>query len=261
MSKFEKKFNYDDVFLRTLTLGAMAEFYRKVRWINRWTDDKGGYREKLITVPVYYGLIGDERFNLDAFVDEIVGNRPDLNIDPKPRAHFVLESSTIKRTEYSNPNVDVEYYKEENGILKKYLGKMRFLPIKATFKIEILLSKEIEVMKCQQSLWDFFFAYKYFYIKQDGIKTECIIDIPDDKQAEIQREIDGLKGKGDTDKYIKFQFDIHSYYPIEPIETPPIVATNCNRVLFKGNMKSLASNTNEKVYIGGNINKTKKKNI
>jgi hypothetical protein len=259
MNKFDKKFNYDEIFLRNLTLGSMLEFYRKVRWINKWTDNKGLYKEKLITLPVYYGLVGDERFDLDAFVDEIVSERPELNIDPKPRAHFVLESSTIKRNEYSNPNVNVEYYKEENGILKKYLGKIRFLPIKATFHIEILLGKEIEIMKCQQSLWDFFFAYKYFYIKQNGIKIECILDMPDDKQVEIQREIDGLKGKGNTDKYIKFNFDIHSYYPIEPIETPPIIATNCNRVLFKGNTRSLNSINNNKVYIGGNVNKCKKK--
>ncbi len=250
MNKFEKKFNYDDVFLRSLTLGSISEFYRKVRWINRWSD-----KEKLITLPVYYGLIGDERFELDAFVDDIIGQRPELNIDPKPRAHFVLESSIVKRTEYANPNVNIEYYKEENGILKKLIGKMRFLPIKATFKIEIILGKEIEVMKCQESLWEFFFAYKYFYIKHNGIRLDCILDIPDEKLIEIQRTIDGLKGKNDTEKKISFSFDVHSYFPIEPKETPPIVATNCNRVLFKGTTRSLGHKGNNKVFIGGNINK------
>jgi hypothetical protein len=252
MNKFEKKFNYDDVFLRNLTLGSMVEFYRKVRWINRWSD-----KEKLITLPVYYGLIGDERFELDAFVDDIVGQRPELNVDPKPRAHFVLESSVVKRNEYANPNVNVEYYKEENGILKKLIGKMRFLPIKATFKIEILLGKEIEVMKCQESLWEFFFAYKYFYIKHNGIRLDAILDIPDEKQADIERTIDGLKGKNDTDKKISFSFDVHSYFPIEPKETPPIVATNCNRVLFKGTTRSLGQKGTPKVFIGGNINRKK----
>jgi len=253
MSKFDKKFNYDDVFLRSLTLGAMSEFYRKVRWVNTWDT-----KQKLITVPCYYGLIGDERFLLDAFVDDIIGTRPDLNVDLKPRAHFVLQNSVIKRNEYSNPNVNVEYYEEKNGILKKLSGKMRFLPVKATFNIEILLGKEIEMMKCQESLWEFFFAYKYFYIKHDNIRLDCILDIPDDKQYEIQRTIEGLKGKGDTDKHIKFSFDVHSYFPIKPIESPPIVATNCNRVLFKGKTLSLASENDTKVFIGGNVNKCKK---
>jgi hypothetical protein len=71
----------------------------------------------------------------------------------------------------------------------------------------------------------------------------------------MTREIDGIKNAKDVDKYIKFNFDIHSYFPIEPIETPPIVATNCNRVIFKGNVRTLSSISNKKSFIGGNINK------
>ena len=256
MNKFDKKFNYDDVFLRNLTLGAVNEFNRKVRWFNRWIDANGNNIEKLITVPTFYSMIGDERFLLDNFVDEIVGKRPELNYDVKPRAHIQLESSTIKREEYSNPNVNIEYYKEENGVLKKLLGKMRFIPIKATFHIEIILGKEIEMMKCQESLMQFFFGYKLFYIKHNGYRIDCIMDVPDDKESTMSREIEGVKGKGDTDKFIKFNFDIHSYFPIEPIETPPIVATNCNRVLMKGYIRTpLSSLSNNKIYIGGNVNK------
>lgn len=254
-NKFDKKFNYDDVILRNITLGAISEFYRKVRWINRWSDNDDNTIEKLITIPVYYSMVGDERFLLDAMVDEIVGTRPELNIDPKPRAHIELESATIKREEYANPNVNIEYYKEENGIMKKLIGKMRFLPIKANFKMKIVLSKEIELMKCQQSLWEFFFAYKFFYITHNGYRIDCILDVPDDKALTMTREIQGIKTKNDTDKFIEFSFDIHSYFPIEPIETPPIIATECNRVIFKGNTLSFKSTTDKKTFIGGNINK------
>ena len=251
MNKPNKKFNYDDVFLRSLTLGAISEFYRKVRWINKWDD-----KEKLITVPVFYSLMGDDRFLLDAFVDDTVGDRPDLNIDPKPRATFVLKSSTIKRDEYANPNANIEYFKEENGILKKFIGKMRFLPIKASYEMSILLSKEIDYMKCQESLWEFFFAYKFFYIKYNSIRIDCILEIPDDKDFEITRELEGIGKSGDTDKFIKFNFDIHSYFPIEPKETPPIIATDCNRVLFKGSTFTL-NKSPKKIFLGGNVNKCK----
>ena len=37
-NKFEKSFNYEDVFLRDLTLGVIGEFYRKVRWVDKWED-------------------------------------------------------------------------------------------------------------------------------------------------------------------------------------------------------------------------------
>lgn len=249
-TKFEKKFNYNNVFIRSMVLGVMNEFYRKVRWFNTWDD-----KEKLITVPVFYGLVGDERFMIDLFVDDITGKRVELNIDPIPRAHIEWQNSIIKRSEYANPNVNVVYYKEENGILKKLQGKMKFLPIKTTFKIKIWLSKEIEMMKCQESLWEFFFAYKYFFITHNSIRLDCILDVPDEKAIDINREIAGISGKNDTDKFIEFDFDVHSYFPIEPKETPPIVATNCNRVLFKGNTRKLSLTNIKKTFLGSNINK------
>jgi|SRR6478735_3307443 len=254
MNNFETVFNYDDVFLRIKTLGVIEEFYRKVRWINRWD-----HSEKLVTIPTYYGLIGDDRFLIDLFVDEIVGKRPELNIDPIPRANIVIENTLIKRSEYANPNVNIEYFKEENGILKKYMGKMRFLPVKTTYSMDIILSKEIELMKCQESLWQFFFAYKYFYIKYKNIRIDAILDIPDEKTYEILRDLNTPPAKDDIMKHIKFNFDVHSYYPIEPIETPPIIATNCNRVIFKGNTRSLNINTDKRIFIGGNINNKCKK--
>lgn len=237
------KKNYDNVYLRSLILGVIAEFHRKVRWINTWAN-----KEQLITVPVYYTMVGDERFDIDAFIDEIVGVRPDLNIDPIPRAHFLLENTTLKRSEYSNPHVNIEYYKEIDGVLTKLLGKMRWLPIKANFKIEFLVSSEIDILKCQQSLWDFFFAYKYFYFKHNSIRIDAILDIPDDKQIEIIRQIEGIKG--DTNKYCKFDFSINTYYPIEPIETKPIVATSCNKVQFYGNTRTLKNQITKKKYLG-----------
>ncbi len=250
MSKFSKKFNYDESIIRSVTAGVMGEFYRKVRWINRWEDN-----EKLITVPVYYGMIGDERFVMDAFVDDIVGKRPDLNIDPIPRAHFNYTNAIVKRNEYSNPNANVIYYKEENGVLKKLMGKMRQIPIKISYHIEIKLAKEIDMMRCHESIWDFFFAYKYFYVVHNSIRLDCVLDVPDDKEMSINREIAGIGDTNDTVKYIKFDFDVHTYHMIEPIETPPLVATNCNRVIFKGYTRTLGVVPENRKFVGGGVNK------
>lgn len=250
MEKFTKSFNYDDVFVRSLAVGFTSEFYRKVRWSNTWSNTSS-----LVTVPVYYGLSTDERFSMDLFIDEIVGKRPDLNIDPIPRAHFTWSNSTIKRNEYSNPNVEVEYYKyDTEGNLKKLKGIIRFLPIKSTFSLEIKLNKEIDLMKCQESLWEFFFAYKYFYVKFKDFRIDCILDVPDDKALENIREIDGIKGKNDTIRSLKFDFDIHSYFPIEPIETPPVIDTSCNSVIFKGTTNKLTIVPKKRNFLGGDVN-------
>jgi hypothetical protein len=240
--------NFNDVFLRDLSLGVMNEFFRKVRWVNVWDD-----RKELITVPVYYGMTGDEKFLLDAYVDDIVGKRPELNIDPIPRAHFVLDNSTIVRDQYTNPNVDMIYYKEIDGVLTKLQGMIRRIPIKATYSIEFRVNKEIDLMKCYQSLWDFFFAYKYFYIMSNSIRVDSIISIPDDKSIEILREIEGIKGASNIKK-IKFNFDVFSTHIVEPISAPQTIDANQSKRLIYGRTRNLQIVEKPKVYIGSDVN-------
>lgn len=252
MNKFEKNFNYDDVIIRDISVGVLSEIYRKIRWYNTWDDGK-----KLVTLPVYYGSVGDERFLYDAFIDDIVGIRPDLNIDAIPRAHLLFEGANVKRNEFSNPNVNLEFYKEENGILKKQSGKFRVLPIDISFSLKIELDSEIDIMKCYQSLWDWLWVYKYFYITYNSFRIDCVLITPDDYQNEIQREINGISGKDDTKKFIDIQFNVHAYYPIEPKETKPKL-TNCGKAIFKGRMWSLGKKDDDDTFIGSNVNKKKK---
>jgi hypothetical protein len=251
MNKFEQSFNYDDVILRDITMGVISGLYRKVRWINKWDD-----KEKLVTVPIYYGMVGDTRYQMDSFIDDIIGSRPELNIDPIPRGHIILENANIKGNEFSNPNVNMEFYKESNGILKKLNGKFKVLPIQATYTLKIEVDSEIDLMKCRQSLWDWVWSYRYFYITYNSIRLDCVLKTPDDYQQEMQREIQGISGKDDTKRFIELSFEVHTFYPIEPIETKPTLA-NCGRAIFKGNMRSLASKGRKKVFIGSCVNKKK----
>lgn len=249
MNQFEQKSNYDNVFLRNITLGVMSEFYRKIRWINTWND-----KQKLITVPVYYSSVGNERFMLDAFVDDIIGTRPELNIDPVPRALFNISDFLVKKSEISNPNVNMAFYKEENGILKKKLAKFQVLPIKVDYQIEIKIASEIDLMKCQQSILDWFYNYKYFYYTYDSWRIDATLFMPDNVTAEMNREIQGLSGNKDTAKTIKFNVEVHTFYPIPLKEQTPIIATSCNKVLMKGSVYNMGIVNEKKVYIGGNIN-------
>jgi hypothetical protein len=251
MAKFSNNFNFDDSFIRTITLGVISEFYRKIRWINKWQD-----KEKLITLPVYYGLTGDERFLLDAFIDDIIGNRPELNIDPIPRAHIVLDSENIKQAEFSNPNVYMNYEKvEKDGTLKKEINKFKVLPIQLSYSMEIKLKTEIDALKCVQSLWDWLWNYKYFYITYNSLRVDSVFIVPDDLQREINRQID-VSSSNNTMKTINFGFQVHTNYPVEPKESKPQLK-NCGKVIFKGKMHSLKDNMKTKTFIGGNVNKNK----
>ncbi len=252
INKFDKSFNYDDIFIRDVITGVISEFHRKLRWTNKWKTAES-YTEKLITVPIYYSLTGNERYLLDAFVDDIIGERPDLNIDPIPRGHLVFKSASIKRNEISNPNVEMQFYSEDDGIIKKQIGRFKVLPLLITFSIKIELDNEGDLLKCKQSLWEWYDKYRYFYITHKSFRIDSIFTTPDDTQDEIQREIQGLKGHDDTKRYIEFQLDVHTFYPIQPKESKPKSAV-CNKAIFKGRMSSLGKTNNKATFIGSNIN-------
>jgi len=248
MATFDESFNYDDVFLRDVTLGLIKEFYREIRWVNIWKDQK-----KLVTVPFFYTNIGDERFLLDAYVDDIPGKRPELNYDQIPRGIITLTSNNKKTEEFTNPNVNFYTYEEKNGELQKVIGKYRPLPLKLNYSIEILLGTELDIWKCSQSLWDFFFKYKFYHIEYKSIRIDCNMYIPSEFNAEIERQIQGLSGE--TDKKITFNVEVNTFYPIPPTQSKSIPINK--RVVFRGNLKTLNSKGRKKVWIGADANKKK----
>lgn len=244
MADFEKSFNYDDVFLREATVAFISQFYRKLRWYNTYDD-----KQTLVTVPFYYSITGDERFLLDAFLDDTIGSRPELNIDPIPRAHVILTARTNKTSEYSNPNAPVQVYKDIDGQLQKVTTTYRILPLKLTYDITIYLSTEIDMFKCEQSIWDLFYLYRYFHFDYKYFRIDCIMLIPDANNTEIQREIAGITGE--DRKTIKLSVDIHTFYPIEPQKAPLISANK--KVSFKGSVWNLRSETNKRNFLGTDI--------
>ena len=77
-NEINKIFNYDNVFLRIVGVSLCRTMTKSVGWINRF-DDGGKIR---VVVPFYLALVGDEKFVLDAFRDDIPDARVDLNTDP-----------------------------------------------------------------------------------------------------------------------------------------------------------------------------------
>ncbi len=239
---FEKSFNYDDVFLRSATVGFIAQFHRKLTWENRFDD-----KTSIVTVPFYYSMTGDERFLLDAFLDDTVGNRPELNIDPKPRAIVTLTNRTTKTSEFTNPNVPIQVYKDVDGQLQKTTSKYRVIPIKLTFDISISLNTEIELFKCEQSIWNLFYLYRYFKFEYNYFRLDAHMQLPDNNNTEIAREIGGLNGE--DIKSIKLSVDVHTYYPVPPIQAP--ITSSNKKVKFKGSLWYLKNQNNQRKWLGG----------
>src|SRR6266403_943931 len=91
---FEKSYNYDDVFLRSATVSLISQLHNRLRWYNTFEDKK-----VLVSIPFQYSLVGDERYLMDAFMDDTYGTRPELNIEQLQRAIILLTEAEMFKCE------------------------------------------------------------------------------------------------------------------------------------------------------------------
>lgn len=225
----DHKFNYNDVFVRDLTICLLSTLERKVRWVNKFSDI-----EKEVEVPFYYALGNDERFLLDSFTDDVVSSNRyvELNTDQIPRGHISLKGISVKSDSFSNPNVWLRRVMENKDELKRILTKIRALPIRANYSLTILVSSEIDAFKCQQAILNTMWLYKYMYFEYSFMNIDAMLYIPDESAIEINRE-NNLSS--DTSIKLTMDFEVHTYYPAydeQQIQLPPNGVTWRERMYF-----------------------------
>jgi hypothetical protein len=201
------KFNMEDVFFRDLTTCVLDTLEGQIRWVNRFTSG-----DVPVNVPFYYSLTGDERFLLDAFVDDVVSENRfvELNTDQIPRGHITMNSFNIDSDEFANPNVWLRMVVENEKEIKKVLTRVRAVPITVNYDLQILLSSEIDIFKCSQAIMDTLWLHKFMYFEHNFMNIDAVINMPDANQIEIQREKNLT-----SDNTIKMtvSFEVKTYYP------------------------------------------------
>ena len=218
-----KKFNFEDTFLRDLTICLLDSLENNIKWVNRF--DSG---EVKVNVPFYYSLTVDERFLLDSFQDDIASTNRylELNSDIIPRGHITLNSMNIVSDEFANPNIWLKSIIENQNEIRNILVKMRAIPIVANYDVEIRLSNEIDIFKCTQSIMDTLWLYKYMYFEYNYMNIDAIMTIPDSNNIEFNREKDLTS---DNNIKIKFSIEVNTYYPayrLDRIASSDISNTN-----------------------------------
>jgi len=202
----EKK-NFDDVYFRDLTVCLLANLENKIKWTNVFESGP-----KDVDCKIYYSLTGGEDYLMDSFSDDIVSSerKVELNTDIYPRGNVTLTGMRVRGEEFSNPNVWLRMVVENQEEIKNVLGKVRALPISATYELNILVNSEIDIFKASQSIMNTLWMYKYMYFEHNFMNIDAVLIVPDDQQIEISREHD----LSSTDeKKISIQFEVQSYYP------------------------------------------------
>jgi hypothetical protein len=212
------KFNYDDVFLRNLTICVLDTLEGRVKWINKFTSG-----DVDVNVPFYYSMTGDERFLLDTFTDDISSTNRfvELNTDQIPRGHITLTNWQIRSDEFRNPNIWLRNVVEDNVEVKRTLNKVRAIPVSATYDMSILLKTEVDVFKCSQAIMNTLWLYKFMYFEYNYMNIDAVMLQPDNSQIEITRE-KNLKSDGNVIK-MSVTLEVQTFYPsfLTSVEVAP----------------------------------------
>lgn len=205
-----EQYNYDDNFFRMVGISLVKTLSKNITWINHFSDKK-----MRVVVPFYLSIASNDRFVLDAFVDDIPNSRIELNTDQIPRGVVSFESFNSDTSQFANPNQYISNKRVINGKLKSIIQKTKAIPITLNYNIDIVLNSEIDVLKSSEKILNALFNYMFFNIDYYGIKIDAVFSLPDDKDIVIEREI---TMESDTKKHIKFPLKIQTYYPVFLIE-------------------------------------------
>lgn len=202
-----EKLNYDEVFLRDLTICVLDTLEGRVKWKNRFTSG-----DVEVNVPFYYSLTGDDRFLLDSFTDDIVSTNRfvELNTDQIPRGHITLTSWQIRSDEFRNPNIWLRNVIEDDVEVRRTLNKLRAIPITATFDLQVHLKTELDVFKCSQAIMNALWLYKFMYFEHNYMHIDAIMIQPDNNTIEIQRE---KNLKSDNTIKLSASLEVQTFYP------------------------------------------------
>lgn len=207
----DNTYNYDDQFFRMINVALAKTLSMGIRWINRFGDKK-----IRVMVPFYMSMAGDERLIFDAFVDDIVDKRVELNTDQIPRGVITLNSIATLGDEFANPNQFLSKEVKIDQQYRKIFSKVKAIPLSITYNISIVVDTELDAYRVSEKILKVLFNYMHFSVDYFGMKIDAVLSLPDDKEIVIPREQNLTT---DTKKNVNFTLVVKSHYPDFFIDT------------------------------------------
>lgn len=202
-----ENFDYEDVFLRNVTIGLLDTLEGEIHWYYNFTNGK-----RKVVVPFYYSMTGQEKFMLDSFHDDVVSDNrlTDLDASPIPRGVVSLTGFDMLTDQLTNPNVWIKTIYEDSNEIKTALQRIRPIPISVKYEMVIVLNTENDYFKCSEALMNTIGIYKYYAFQYKNFNINAVLQMPDSNQFEINREV-SMSSKNEIK--LKTTFEIITYYP------------------------------------------------
>lgn len=220
------KFNYDNIFIRTVIAGVINILNDRVFLVYRLSDTE----TKTHYVPFYYSLTGDERSLQDFYVqwnDCVQPKKVDGNIDVLPRGMVKMNNVTINTASLTNYLVRGDFVKEdENNELLTYSAKMHSIPLKMTFEIELQSDTLEDSWKIWEKIIEVFWPTVASSVRWNYVRIPFQMGFPADFPVEKLFQWNyGSVNSQNANNNMKFSIDLETYFPI----------FDKNTQFFKGN--------------------------
>lgn len=209
------KFNYDNIFIRTVIAGVINILNDRVYLIYRLSDTE----TKTHYVPFYYSLTGDERALQDFYVqwnDCIQPKKVDGNIDVLPRGMVKMNNVNINTSSLTNYLVRGDFVKEdENNQLLTYSAKMHSIPLKMNFEIEIQADTQEDSWKIWEKVIEVFWPTVASSVRWNYVRIPFQMGFPADMPIEkLFQWSYGSVSSQNVNTNMKFTVELETYYPI-----------------------------------------------
>lgn len=206
---FNHKYNTDDAIIRAAIVGLVNELNNKIHYENVWSDTD----KRVVRVPFFYAMSGDERFLQDYFSDwsDCAPDFIEGNTDPIPRGQISLTGVSILSSNLTSRYVRGYYNEEVDGELKRFNSYLNSIPIQMNFSAEILVDTVVDSFKIIQSIISTLYRTLTFSVSFKGFRVPTQAGFPDSYNSNKQFEF--TYGVNERLK-ISFDVELQTYLPI-----------------------------------------------
>lgn len=206
------RYNYDDVFNRTILVGLLYLLNNELTYDQIWQDNI----VENVHVPFMCDFgSSDERFaqdNYTFFGKSCFGDKKiDGKFDMLPRGAVKYTGSQIDASNFTNRFIYARYFKNENGKLTSYTASMSSIPMTFNFEVEMWIDNIITAFKIEQALRATFYKNRRYDVLYKGTKIPCRCGFPEN------HNLDKTVSYGfDSERQLKLTFSlaVETYQPV-----------------------------------------------
>ena len=209
-----QRYNYDDVFNRSVIAGLLYLLNHRLTYKQTWDDNT----VEEVTVPFAYNFAHarDQRFAQDnytffgreCFSDKLI----DGKFDMCPRFAMTYSGSQIEASNITNRFVKGTYLKDKNGVLTSYTAFMYSIPLTLNFDFEGWIDTLETAFKIEQAIRETFYKNQSFNVLYRGMKIGCRAGFPETYLTGDKTVSYGFESESQLIK-MSFSLSVETYQP------------------------------------------------